>query len=69
MDDGHAEAPVRGDGRVRRTPTVGLVIVGLLVFEGFQLNPSEAQVKYYPGTGDAIDGTPRHSLRPDTRLA
>jgi RND superfamily putative drug exporter len=35
---------------------VGLVIVGLLVFEGFRLNPSEAQAKYFPGKGDAIDG-------------
>jgi RND superfamily putative drug exporter len=34
----------------------GLLIVGLLVFEGVRLNPSEAQLKYYPGNGDAIDG-------------
>jgi RND superfamily putative drug exporter len=35
---------------------VGLVITGLLVFCGVQLNPSEAQAKDFPGTGDAIDG-------------
>jgi putative drug exporter of the RND superfamily len=62
MDDGHAEDGWWGRwaGFVVRHPwpiaAVGLVIVGALVFEGFQLNPSEAQVKYYPGSGDAIDG-------------
>ena len=62
MDDGHPEDGWWGRwaGFVVRHPwpiaAVGLVIVGALVFEGFQLNPSEAQVKYYPGTGDAIDG-------------
>jgi RND superfamily putative drug exporter len=35
---------------------IGLVIVGLLVFSGLQLNPSEAQAKDIPGTGDAIAG-------------
>ena len=35
---------------------VGLVIVGVLVSYGVQLNPSEAQAKDFPGTGDAIDG-------------
>jgi putative drug exporter of the RND superfamily len=35
---------------------VGLVIVGLLVYSGLQLNPSEAQAKDYPGRGDAIEG-------------
>jgi RND superfamily putative drug exporter len=35
---------------------VGLVITGALVFCGVQLNPSEAQAKDFPGTGDAIDG-------------
>jgi RND superfamily putative drug exporter len=34
----------------------GLVIVGVLLFYGAQLNPSEAQVKDFPGAGDAIDG-------------
>ena len=28
----------------------------MLVFYGVQLNPSEAQAKYFPGTGDAIEG-------------
>ena len=62
MDDGHPEDGWWGKwaGFVVRHPwpiaAVGLVIVGALVFEGFQLNPSEAQVKYYPGSGDAIDG-------------
>jgi RND superfamily putative drug exporter len=35
---------------------VGAVVVGLLVFEGLHLNPSEAQAKDLPGTGDAIAG-------------
>jgi RND superfamily putative drug exporter len=35
---------------------VGLVVVGVLVFYGLQLNPSEAQAKDLPGTGDAIGG-------------
>jgi putative drug exporter of the RND superfamily len=62
MGDGHPENGWWGKwaGFVVRHPwpvaAVGLVIVGALVFEGFQLNASEAQVKYYPGTGDAIDG-------------
>jgi RND superfamily putative drug exporter len=62
MGDGHPENGWWGKwaGLVVRHPwpiaAVGLVIVGALVFEGFQLNASEAQVKYYPGSGDAIDG-------------
>jgi RND superfamily putative drug exporter len=35
---------------------VGALIVGVLVFYGLQLNPSEAQAKDLPGTGDAIAG-------------
>ncbi len=35
---------------------LGLLITGVLVFYGVQLNPSEAQVKDFPGAGDAIDG-------------
>jgi putative drug exporter of the RND superfamily len=35
---------------------VGLVITGVLVFYGFQLNPSEAQMKNVGGNGDAIVG-------------
>jgi RND superfamily putative drug exporter len=34
----------------------GLAIVGVLLFYGFQLNPSEAQAKDFPGSGDAIAG-------------
>jgi RND superfamily putative drug exporter len=34
----------------------GLFITGVLVFYGLQLNPSEAQIKSFPGGGDAIDG-------------
>ena len=62
IDDGHPEDGWWGRWArfVIRRPwpiaAVGLVIVGVLVFEGFQLNASEAQVKYFPGTGDAIDG-------------
>ena len=46
--------PSRG-GR-GRSPIVGFAIVGVLVFCGLQLNPSEAQVKDLPGSGDAIAG-------------
>jgi putative drug exporter of the RND superfamily len=35
---------------------VGLVIVGVLLALGSQLNPSEAQAKDFPGKGDAITG-------------
>jgi RND superfamily putative drug exporter len=35
---------------------VGLAIVGLLVYSGLQLNPSEAQAKDFPVRGDAIEG-------------
>jgi len=34
----------------------GLAVVGALVFFGVQLNPSEAQAKDMPGSGDAIVG-------------
>src|SRR5439155_25133783 len=33
-----------------------LAIVAVLLFYGFQLNPSEAQAKDLPGAGDAING-------------
>src|SRR6059058_328316 len=50
----------RWAGFVMRHPiscaAVGLAIVGVLLFYGFQLNPSEAQAKDFPGSGDAIDG-------------
>ena len=35
---------------------VGVVIVGVLLALGSQLNPSEAQAKDFPGKGDAITG-------------
>jgi RND superfamily putative drug exporter len=35
---------------------IGLVVVGLLVYSGLQINPSEAEAKNFPGKGDAIDG-------------
>ncbi len=35
---------------------VGMAIVGVLLFYGIQLNPSEAQAKDFPGKGDAIAG-------------
>ena len=35
---------------------VGTAIVGVLLFYGLQLNPSEAQAKDFPGKGDAING-------------
>jgi RND superfamily putative drug exporter len=44
---------------LRRPATVaaaGLAIVGVLVAFGLQMNPSEAQAKDLPGTGDAIQG-------------
>jgi RND superfamily putative drug exporter len=44
---------------VRRPISVaiaGLAIVGVLLYYGFQLNPSEAQAKDFPGAGDAING-------------
>src|SRR5215467_3022963 len=34
----------------------GLAVVGVLVFYGLQLNPNEAQLKNFPGSGDAIVG-------------
>jgi RND superfamily putative drug exporter len=34
----------------------GAAIVGVLLFYGLQLNPSEAQAKDFPGQGDAIAG-------------
>jgi RND superfamily putative drug exporter len=34
----------------------GMAIVGVLLFYGLQLNPSEAQAKDFPGKGDAIAG-------------
>jgi putative drug exporter of the RND superfamily len=62
VDRGHPEDGPWGRWArfVMRRPwpvaVVGLAIVGVLVFYGFQLNPSEAQAKDLPGTGDAIAG-------------
>jgi RND superfamily putative drug exporter len=62
VDRGHPEHGWWGDwaGFVMRRPvpvaTAGLVIVGVLVYYGVHLNPSEPQVKAYPGSGDAISG-------------
>src|SRR5919201_1623690 len=50
----------RWAGLVTRRPVavaaVGAVIVGVLLFYGFKLNPSEAQAKDFPGKGEAIAG-------------
>jgi putative drug exporter of the RND superfamily len=62
VDKGHPEEGLWGRwaGVVVRRPVpvalVGLAIVGALVFYGLQLNPSEAQAKDFPGSGDAIVG-------------
>jgi RND superfamily putative drug exporter len=62
VDRGHPEDGAWGRWArlVMRRPVpvaaVGLAIVGLLVYSGFQLNPSEAQAKDLPGKGDAING-------------
>jgi putative drug exporter of the RND superfamily len=62
VDRGHPEDGVWGrwaDLVIRRpwpVALVGLAIVGVLVYYGVHLNPSEAQAKDFPGRGDAIDG-------------
>ena len=62
VDQGHPEDGPWGRwaALVMRRPIpvalVGLAIVGVLVYYGLQLNPSEAQAKDLPGAGDAIDG-------------
>src|SRR5579872_228744 len=62
VDRGHPEEGLWGRWAnfVMRRPwqvaLVGLAIVGVLVFFGVQLNPSEAQAKDLPGSGDAIVG-------------
>jgi putative drug exporter of the RND superfamily len=35
---------------------IGLLIVAVLLIPGLQINPAEAQLKDYPGKGDAING-------------
>jgi putative drug exporter of the RND superfamily len=62
VDRGHPEDGVWGRwaNLVMRRPVpvalAGLAIVGALVYSGLQLNPSEAEAKYFPGRGDAIAG-------------
>ncbi len=62
VDSGHPEDGPWGRWarfvmrRPWRVAITGLAIVGVLVFFGVQLNPSEAQAKDQPGSGDAIVG-------------
>ena len=62
VDHGHPEDGPWGRWArfVNRRPwpvaIVGLVIVAVLATIGTQLNPNEAQMKSFPGTGDAIVG-------------
>jgi putative drug exporter of the RND superfamily len=62
VDRGHPEDGAWGRWArlVLRRPVVvasiGLAIVGALVFYGVQLNPNEAQLKNFPGKGTAIAG-------------
>jgi RND superfamily putative drug exporter len=62
VDTGHPEDGWWGRwaALVMRRPVpvavVGLAIVAALVYSGLQLNPSEAQAKDFPGSGDAIVG-------------
>jgi len=62
IDSGHPEDGAWGRWArfVIRRPiavgAVGLVIVAVLAGLGTQLNPNEAQLKYFPGSGTAIAG-------------
>ncbi|MGH3026259.1 MAG: MMPL family transporter, partial [Gaiellaceae bacterium] len=62
VDHGHPEDGPWGRWArlVMRRPLpialAGLVVVGVLVFYGLQLNPSESQAKDQPGSGDAVAG-------------
>ncbi|MDQ1474785.1 MAG: putative drug exporter of the superfamily, partial [Actinomycetota bacterium] len=62
LDQGHPEDGLWGRwaALVMRRPLpvaiVGIVIVGVLLSYGLRLNPSEAQAKDLPGSGDAIAG-------------
>jgi putative drug exporter of the RND superfamily len=62
IDQGHPEDGLWGRWArlVMRRPVpvaiVGIAIVGVLLFYGLQLNPSEAQARDLPGSGDAIAG-------------
>ena len=69
VDRGHPEDGLWGRWAnfVMRRPVpvaaVGLAIVGVLVFYGVQLNPSEAQAKDFPGTGERDPGPGRSGSR------
>ncbi|HEY5294916.1 MAG TPA: MMPL family transporter [Gaiellaceae bacterium] len=62
VDQGHPEDGPWGRWArfVMRRPLpiaiAGLAVVGVLVFYGVQLNPSESQAKDQPGSGDAVAG-------------
>jgi RND superfamily putative drug exporter len=62
VDTGHPEDGWWGRwaALVMRRPVpvaaIGLAILAALVYSGVQLNPSEAEAKYFPGSGDAING-------------
>src|SRR5205085_4118856 len=62
LDRGHPEDGAWGRWArlVMRRPivvaAVGFAIVGVLISYGLKLNPSEAQAKDMPGSGDAIVG-------------
>jgi len=62
VDRGHPEDGLWGKWArlVMRRPwpvaIAGFAIVGVLVYSGLQLNPAEAQLKDFPGSGDAING-------------
>ena len=62
VDRGHPEDGVWGRWArfVIRRPAavaaVGLAVVGVLAAVGTQLNPNEAQLRNFPGSGDAIAG-------------
>jgi RND superfamily putative drug exporter len=62
VDHGHPEDGAWGrwarfvNARPGRVAAVGLAVTAVLVFYGFQLNPSEAQMKNVGGNGDAIVG-------------
>src|SRR5437764_7154559 len=62
VDHGHPEDGGWGQWArfVLRRPwavaTTGIVIVGVLIAIGVQLNPNESQLKNFPGAGTAIQG-------------
>jgi putative drug exporter of the RND superfamily len=62
LDKGHPEDGAWGrwarfvTARPLPIALAGFAIVGVLVYYGLQLNPSEAQVKDLPGSGSAIAG-------------